>query len=223
MRKAELYLIQKGRTYSQAYLVDGEVCLQIADITDQSKRYRALGSIVADLIRARNAFEAALIPAHKDVAGDLVLAAVVTYMRCFVQSDGRRVKLENIDKYVPQKQSDVHLELDRLRDKLYAHADKTEYDFSSAFIAIDRNTGTFVDVHHAYFGARVFEDARIKSWLEHTNIVLERVNEIFTAEGRRLCQLYKGQNYLDHPGLHDPESGFTNADSKLVQWQGIVD
>lgn len=63
----------------------------------------------------------------------LIRAVVITYGKCFVRAEGRRIKLEA--DVIPEKYRDAHNELMEMRHQYVAHAGKSSHEYcKSVFI-----------------------------------------------------------------------------------------
>ncbi len=124
---------------------------------------------------------------ESDLLKSLYISSIVTYGKCFVQAQGRRVKLECKDVFSDNDNFEKqHLEIMEQRHQYIAHAGNTNHEHSKAVLIITPDNEPFFNAeagHISGYGVDFFEN-----FLSLSRLVHGYVNDTFQKKCDSFCK-----------------------------------
>lgn len=115
---------------------------------------------------------------ESDLLKSLYISSIVTYGKCFVQAQGRRVKLEHKDVFSQRDSFEKqHLEIMEQRHQYIAHAGNTNHEHSKAVLIISPNNQTFFNAEATHISS--YHSDFFEEFISLAKAVHDYVNDTF--------------------------------------------
>jgi hypothetical protein len=174
----------------------------IFDDSNHSIRVSGLFQIIQELKRVGEALEIMPTLDRNNAQQGIILrhlweSSIIGYGRCFVEAEGRKVKLDLADlKGLPSNHKALHEGIMDLRHQLVAHAGKSGKKANSVAILLNppHKERKVVDVGNVGLHITVPDFPFVKEFHDHCGLLISIISEKQEKAREKLLKIYQGKN-----------------------------
>lgn len=176
----------------------GNICPQhLVENNPIAKQYAAYSAIASDLEHSVELISLTQNMEPSSTQYSLWMSAIVTYGKCFVTTQGRKIKLEELHvKKFNESAVHFHKEIMELRHNYFAHAgiNTNETEFVFLVLSPEQLGKKVIDVSYTVFKQNCFEAKETKLFIALCRGLIQVAYELVDKSQDKLMEVYNSKD-----------------------------